>query len=147
MLILVLLPRGKKTPVGALLRSKRVLAGVEFRQMLVDLRVWQTKVLQIAQLKINPIELISDNYVDEIGKKEDFVDYLTVWKKRLNKIEIKNYTMRSINQKSRLNIQFTGYEEKSDWTKCLDLLINDKSQVMAYEVKDCSQNFFALWKL
>ena len=129
MLILVLLPKTEKYPVKAIIKSKKVLAGVEFRQMLTDLKSYDSKALKIAQLNIKPAEIISDNYVDKIGKKEDFVDYLTVWKKRLTKLEIKSYTMRSIKQKLRLNIQFVAHEEKSSWTKCLDLLLNKKKQV------------------
>ena len=117
MLVLILLPKEGKSPIGALLKPKKVLATVEFRQMLADLQNWQSKTSQIAKLNINPVDLISDNYRDKIGKKEDFVDYLTIWKKRLEKLEIKSYIMRSVKQKSRLNIEVVGYEKKSSWTK------------------------------
>ena len=113
--------------------------------MLADLQSWQSKTLQVATLKVDPVELVSDNYIDKIGKKEDFVDYLTVWKKRLKKLEIESYTLRPVKQKSRLNIKFVGFENKSSWTKCLDLLISNKKQVLAYENRSCSQNFFASW--
>ena len=143
MLVLVLLPKDGKSPVGALLKPKKILARVEFRKMLADLQSWRSKTMQIASLEVDPAEIVSNNYIDKIGKKEDFVDYLTVWKKRLKKLEIKSYTLRAIKQKSRLNIKFVGFDKKSSWTKCLDILISNQKQVLAYENRDCSQNFFA----
>ena len=145
MLVLVLLPRSEKYPVRAIIKSKKVLAGVEFRQMLEDLRNWHTNASQIARLNIDPAKIVSSEYIDEIGKKGDFVDFLTIWKKRLTRVDIKSFTMRPIKQKLRINVQFVGHEDKSSWTKCLDLLLDKNKQVLAFENKECNQNFFASW--
>ena len=69
MLVLVLLPRSGKYPVRAIIKSKKVLAGVEFRQMLADLRNWYINASQLARLNIDPAKIVSSEYVDEIGKK------------------------------------------------------------------------------
>tara|TARA_Y100000589_G_scaffold325288_1_gene362955 strand:+ start:818 stop:1639 length:822 start_codon:yes stop_codon:yes gene_type:complete len=145
MLVLVLLPKVGKVPIGALLKPKKILAGVEFRQMLSSLQNWREKTLQATNLTDDPADWISNDYVDQIGKKEDFVDFLTVWKKRLKKLEISSYVVRPIDQKSRLNIRFIGHENTLNWTKCLQLILNNQQQVVAYENKECSQNSFVSW--
>ena len=145
MLVLVLLPKAGNTPIGALLKPKQILSGVEFRQMLKSLQNWRMKVLQAIDLSNNPAKWISDQYVDKIGKKEDFVDYLTVWQKRLKKLEINSYVLNSVDQKSKLNIRFLGYENHQHWTKCMHLVLDHQQQVAAYESKDCAQNSFVKW--
>ena len=79
------------------------------------------------------------------SEKRDFVDFLTIWKKRLTRVDIKSFTMRPIKQKLRINVQFVGHEDKSSWTKCLDSLLDKNKQVLAFENKECNQNFFATW--
>lgn len=141
-LILVLVPKDKNLATVAMMQQKKVLAGIEFRQMLAKLKIWRERFIKLQNLETDFKPWISSEYSDDFGKKEDLVDFLSIWQKKLNMLNFQSIVLQPNNDKLRFFVKLDFSQEFIQSTKCYQLLFNRLDQLIAYENQDCNQSYY-----
>jgi len=142
-LCLIFIPKGKKSPLLAMIQPKKVLAGVEFRKMLNHLKHWHQKLIKLENLRTDFKPMVHNSYMDEFGKKEDLVDFLSIWQKKVKILQAESLVIQPNQNRLRSFLKFNLEYDDVKTTKCFKLILNETEQLSSYEILPCSQSGFS----
>lgn len=143
MLCLIFVSKDKQIPLLAMIQPKKVLAGVEFRKMLHQLKYWQNHLVEFESLRTDFKPIINNSYTDEYGKKEDLVDFLSIWQEKIKSLQVESFVIQPNKNHLRSFLKFNLEYEDVRTTKCLQLLLNESKQLISYDDLLCDQIGFA----